>query len=114
MLGPVRALTVLGTVPPDAALATAAAHHKSRRGEVQRSLAAVATKAPAEAWPILSQAGPALSSFHPLYWSRYNPVEGPYVLFKISFVLKVVVGPAASRAASGHGSDRVYTVPTVP
>ena len=114
VLGPVRALTCLGTVPPDAAaLATAAAHQKSRRGEVQRSLAAFRAEAPAEARPMLSQAGPALNYFHKLFW-RYTPVEGPYILSKISFVLKVVVGPAASRAASGHGSDRVYTVPTVP
>ena len=70
VLGPVRALTGLGTVPPDAAaLATAAAHQKSRRGEVKRSLAAVATKAPAEALPILSQAGPALNFCHILYWT---------------------------------------------
>ena len=70
MLRPVRALTRLGTVPPDAVtLTTAAAHQKSRRGEVERSLAAVATKAPAEAWPILSQAGPALNFCHVLYWA---------------------------------------------
>ena len=93
MLGPVRALTGLGTVPPDAAaLATAAAHHKSRRGEVQRSLAAVATKAPAEAWPILSQAGPELNSFHPLFRTyTVTPVEGVYVLFTISCVLIIAL-----------------------
>ena len=91
VLGPVRALTCLGTVPPDAAaLTTPTANHESRRGEVQRSLAAVATKAPAEARPILSQAGPALNYFHKLYW-RYSPVEVPYILSKISSVLVVVV-----------------------
>ena len=91
VLGPVRALTVLGTVPPDAvALATSTAHHKSRRGEVQRSLTTMRAEAAAEARPILSQTGPALNSFHKLYW-RYSPVEVPYILSKISLVLVVVV-----------------------
>ena len=112
--GPVLALAGHRTVPPDAmALAASTAHQKSRGGEIQRSLAAFRAEAPAEARPILPQAGPALNYFHKLFW-RYSPVEVPYILSKISFVLKVVVGPAASRAASGHGSDRVYTVPTVP
>ena len=90
VLGPVRALTVLGTVPPDAvALTASTAHQKSRGGEVQRSLATMGTDAAAEAWPILSQAGPALKTIHRLFW-RYTPVQGPYILIKIDlrFVVK--------------------------
>ena len=70
VLGPVRALTVLGTIPPDAAtLTAAAANHKSRRDDGEHSIPAVGTEAPAEAWPIFSHAGPILNSFHELYWT---------------------------------------------
>ncbi len=42
VLGPVRALTVLGTVPPDAAtLATPAANQEAWLGEVECPLAAI-------------------------------------------------------------------------
>ena len=89
VLGPVLALTGRGTVPPDAAALTAStAHQKSRGGEVQRSLATMGTDAAAEAWPILSQAGPALNATHRLLW-RYTPVQGPTIL--INTVLRFVV-----------------------
>ena len=90
VLGPVLALTVLGTVPSDAvALTASTAHQKSRGGEVQRSLATMGTDAAAEARPIVSQAGPALNFFHRLFW-RYTPVQGRYILLKtvLRFVVK--------------------------
>ena len=91
VLGPGRALTCLGTVTTHAAtLTTPTANQKSRRREVQRSLAAFRAEAPAEARPMLSQAGPALNYFHKLFW-RYTPVEGPYILMKIASVIKIVL-----------------------
>ena len=86
VLGPGRALTCLGTVTPDAAaLATSTAHHKSRRGEVQRSLTTMRAEAAAEARPILSQAGPALNFFHVRYWTQVTQL---LTFFSFAYVLK--------------------------